>query len=90
MQTCPFCGGPETARFDLEGHRFLVFACAFSPEVDPRLSEDELAHHLRTDYERDGSGYFRSMCDRLHLYVTKGGGARELGAAAPDDAPPEP
>ena len=98
MLACPFCGAPETDRFDLEGQRFLVFKCLFSPAVDPRMSDEEVAHHLDTVY-RDGSGggYFRTMCDRLHLYVTKGEGARALRAgegvpaAAPSspDAPPE-
>jgi len=79
MLSCPFCGAPETDRFDLEGKRFLVFGCMFSPAVDPRLGERELAEHLVTDYRPDGSGaYFRRTCDRLHLYVTKGAGARAL------------
>ncbi|HYA58178.1 MAG TPA: hypothetical protein VEH57_06945 [Thermoplasmata archaeon] len=78
MLSCPFCGAAETARFDLEGHRFLVFGCSFTPEVDPQLSEAELVRHLANDFGRDGSGYFRQMCDRLHLYVTKGDGARHL------------
>ncbi len=80
MQACPFCGAPETDRFDLEGRRFLVFRCLFSPAVDPRLSEEAIAHHLATDYGPAGPGYFRSMCDRLHRYVTVGPGARALGA----------
>ena len=81
MLACPFCGAPETDRFDLEGRRFLVFRCSFSPEVDPKLSDGELARQL-TEVYRDGtgSGYFRQMCDRLHLYVTQGAGARHLGA----------
>jgi hypothetical protein len=80
---CPFCGAPETDRFDLEGHRFLVFGCLFSPEVDATLSEEALARHL-TEVYRDGAGpgYFRRMCDQLHVYVTKGPGARRLGAPA--------
>jgi hypothetical protein len=78
---CPFCGAPETDRFDLEGRRFLVFRCLFSPEVDADLSDEALARHL-TEVYRDGAGdgYFRRMCDRLHLYVTRGPAARELGA----------
>jgi hypothetical protein len=70
---CPFCGADETDRFDLDGQRFLVFACMFTPAVDPRWDERELAEHLVTAYPPDASGaYFRRMCDRLHLYVTKG------------------
>jgi hypothetical protein len=78
---CPFCGAAETDRFDLEGRRFLVFRCLFSPEVDPALSDEEMARHL-TEVYRDGAGagYFRRMCDRLHVYVTQGAGARHLGA----------
>jgi hypothetical protein len=88
--TCPFCGAAETDRFDLEGRRFLVFACTFSPAVDPRLGERELEEHLAQTYRRDAAGtYFRGTCDRLHLYVTRGGAAEELrsrgrpGPAAP-------
>ncbi len=84
MVACPFCGGAETARFDLEGHRFLVFACSFTPEVDPGLTEAELARHLAEAYGPNGAGYFRAMCDRLHLYVTQGPAARELGKKDPD------
>ncbi len=92
MLRCPFCQAPESDRFDLEGKRFLVFPCTFTPEVDPRLSDEALAAHLAEAY---GPGavpapgtYFRSTCDRLHLYVTKGDGARALTAdARPDDAP---
>ena len=97
MLACPFCGAPETDRFDLEGQRFLVFQCLFSPAVDPGMSDAEVARHLEAAY-RDGSGggYFRQMCDRLHRYVTKGEGARVLRAAEgargdgskPPDAPP--
>jgi len=85
--TCPFCGAAETDRFDLEGQRFLVFPCMFTPAVDPALTEEEVARHLREDY-RDGSGpgYFRQMCDRLHLYVVKGEGARALTAGRPPEA----
>jgi hypothetical protein len=85
--SCPFCGAPETDRFDLEGRRFLVFRCLFSPAVDPALSDEELARRLTTDYGRDGAGYVRATCDRLHLYVTKGEGARALGA---EPRPQEP
>ncbi len=86
MLTCPFCGAAETDRFDLEGRRFLVFGCMFTPAVDPRLSDDELAPRLARDYGPQGAGYFRRTCDRLHLYVTKGAGARALGA--PDATDP--
>jgi hypothetical protein len=82
---CPFCGAPETDRFDLEGRRFLVFGCMFTPAVDPRLSEPELSEYLRTAFAAGASGaYFRRTCDRLHLYVTQGEGGRALrGAGAP-------
>jgi len=86
---CPFCGAPETDRFDLEGQRFLVFGCMFTPAVDPRLDDGQLADVLATDYRRDGAGaYFRRMCDRLHLYVTKGAGSRALRDPR-EDAPAE-
>ena len=78
MLACPFCGGPETDRIDLEGRRFLVFSCLFTPEVDPGISEEALAQHLRERYAGPGGAYFRGMCDRLHLYVTKGDGGRLL------------
>jgi hypothetical protein len=84
--TCPFCGAAETDRFDLEGRRFLVFGCLFSPSVDPKLTDAEIAEHLARDFGANGAGYFRSMCDRLHLYVTKGAGARALGASSAHDA----
>ncbi|HLN51924.1 MAG: hypothetical protein ACLQD9_02465 [Thermoplasmata archaeon] len=83
MLACPFCGAPETDRFDLEGQRFLVFRCLFTPAVDPKLTEEEVTQHLARDYGPEGSGYFRKMCDRLHLYVTKGAGAQALGASEP-------
>ena len=93
MLHCPFCGARETDRFDLEGRRFLVFECMFSPAVDPKLSDEELGTFLRTEFGPDTSrAYFRSMCDRLHLYVTKGEGARALGAEtahAPETPPPD-
>ena len=77
MLNCPFCGAAETDRFDVEGQRFVVFACMFTPAIDPRMNEREIAEHLRTAYPPDASGaYFRRMCDRLHLYVVKGGGER--------------
>ena len=78
MIRCPFCGAPETARIDLEGSRFLVFGCMFSPQVDPALSDDEIAERLRTTFGASGRDYFRGTCDRLHVYVTKGDGAKLL------------
>jgi hypothetical protein len=85
MLTCPFCGAPETDRIDLEGTRFLVFRCQFSPQVDPAWDDERLAHELVRLHADQGNAYFRGMCDRLHLFVTKGEGARELtrGTAAP-------
>ena len=82
-QVCPFCGSPETDRIALEGQTFLVFRCLFTPKVDPSLDEVALAVHLKEVYATGGSTYFRGMCDTLHLYVTKGQGARELRATGP-------
>ncbi len=87
MQTCPFCGAPETDRVDLDGHRVLVFRCMFSPTVDPALSEEALARHLVTAYGEPGSEYFRRACDRLHLFVVQGEGARVITGRP---APPTP
>ncbi len=85
MLACPFCGAPETDRIDLEGHRFLVFRCMFTPEVEPTLSDAEIADRLRTTFGTEGAAYFRGTCDRLHVYVTKGEGAKVLapGGAGP-------
>lgn len=80
-QRCPFCGREETDRIDLDGRRFLVFPCLFTPSVDPALDEAALAEHLASTYRAGDPAFFRGMCDRLHLYVTKGPAARELGAA---------
>jgi hypothetical protein len=82
---CPFCGGRESDRIDLEGRRFLVFPCLFTPEVNPTFTDAELVAYLRTEFVGGGAKYFQGTCDRLHLYVTKGAGARALGA--PVDAP---
>jgi hypothetical protein len=79
--SCPFCGAPETDRFALEGHRFLVFRCLFSPEVEEGLTDDEILERLQA-YAARGPAYFQGTCDRLHLYVTKGEGARALGAGS--------
>ena len=78
MLSCPFCGASETDRIDLEGKRFLVFACQFTPEVDPAWDDSRLAAELPSRFGRSGTAYFRGMCDRLHLYVTKGEGALTL------------
>jgi hypothetical protein len=85
---CPFCGAPETDRFDLEGHRFLVFRCMFTPEVEPALTDEEIEARLRTSFGSDGGAYFRGTCDRLHVYVTRGGGARILVPGAPGETSP--
>ncbi|MCI4352470.1 MAG: hypothetical protein L3K14_03685 [Thermoplasmata archaeon] len=78
MQHCPFCGSPESDRVDLEGHRVLVFRCMFSPTVDPSWSEESLRAHLTETYGGQGGKFFRNTCDRLHLFVVQGEGAREL------------
>ncbi len=83
MLACPFCGAPETDRFELEGRRFLVFECMFTPAVDPTRTDAELAVQLVAEYRAGApNAYFRSMCDRLHLYVTKGPGGDVLKAAS--------
>lgn len=87
MVSCPFCGAAETDRFDLEGRRFLVFACMFTPAVDPATPEAELPALLARDYGAGGQGYFRRMCDRLHLYVADGEGARHLKGEAGRSGP---
>lgn len=81
---CPFCGAPETERLDLAGRRFIVFRCLFTPDVDPAWDDDAVAQHLTATYAGRGDAFFRGTCDRLHLYVTKGAGARDLLA------PPRP
>ncbi|MCI4350961.1 MAG: hypothetical protein L3K15_05555 [Thermoplasmata archaeon] len=68
---CPFCGAAQTDRIDVDGHRFLVFSCMFTPEVDPGLDDAALPQHLAKEYGPDGSSYFRRQCDRLHLVVTR-------------------
>jgi hypothetical protein len=75
---CPFCEAPETDRIEVEGRRFLVFRCLFTPEVEPALRDEEIAERLVLRFGPDGSAYFRGTCDRLHVYVTKGEGARIL------------
>ena len=71
MLNCPFCGAAETDRFEIEGQRFLVFGCMFSPSVDPSLTDAEVEEVLRRDYGPQGSAYFRAICDRLHRVVTQ-------------------
>jgi hypothetical protein len=78
MLVCPFCGAPETERIDIEGRRFLVFRCMFTPEVEPSLSDAEISALLTGEFGSDGRGYFRGTCDRLHVYVTQGEGAKIL------------
>ena len=73
MVVCPFCGAPETDRLDIEGHRFLVFRCMFTPEVDPSLDDKTIAKLLAESYSKLGPQFFRAQCDRLHLVVTGGG-----------------
>ena len=65
---------------ELEGRRFVVFPCAFTPEVDPKLSEEALQAVLAATHPGGGAPYFRGICDRLHLYVTSGEGGRRLTA----------
>lgn len=88
MLACPFCGAPETDRLDLEGSRFIVFRCQFTPKVDPAFSDAEVERHLVATYGPDGPAYFRSVCDRLHLFVVRGDGARHLTAPTDAAAPP--
>ncbi|NNN16814.1 MAG: hypothetical protein HKL79_00385 [Thermoplasmata archaeon] len=71
MLTCPFCGAAESDRIDIEGRRFVVFPCMFTPAIDPQMPESALPDYLRTEYGRQGPQYFRSMCDRLHLAVVR-------------------
>jgi hypothetical protein len=69
---CPFCGAQETDRLTIEGHRFVVFGCMFTPEVDPTMDDDTLGQKLVEAYAKLGTSYFRGQCDRLHLIVTRG------------------
>ncbi len=82
MLTCPFCGAPDTDRIEVEGRRFIVFRCMFTPRVDPGLSDEEVAERLRATFGPDGRSFFRGTCDALHVYVTKGEGAKILTAPA--------
>ncbi len=76
MLRCPFCAAPETDRLDLDGQRILIFQCLFSPAIDPALSDEQIAQHLTAVYGGQGDAYFRGVCDALHVYVTRGPGAR--------------
>ncbi len=70
----------------MDGERFLVFRCMFTPRVELRVPDEELDLYLREHFGADGTGYFRGMCDRLHLYVTKGAGGQIL-TTRPDTDP---
>jgi len=84
--SCPFCGAPETDRVEIEGARYLVFRCLFTPRVEPGLADPEIAERLERLAGPDRAAYFRRTCDALHVYVTKGEGARLLtGRPAPSD-----
>ena len=86
MLHCPFCGSPETERVEIEGRRFLIFGCMFTPELEPGLTDPEIAERLTATFGPQGPGYFRKTCDALHVYVAKGEGARIL--TSPRKAPP--
>jgi hypothetical protein len=90
MLTCPFCGSSEAERIDITGQRFVVFGCMFTPRVDPDLSDAELSERLREVVGSDRNRYFRGTCDALHVYVTKGEGARILTGATGREARPRP
>jgi hypothetical protein len=83
MLHCPFCGAEETDRLDLEGKRFVVFSCMFTPQVDPTMSDEQVAAELAHAHPGGGTPFFRGMCDRLHLYVTAGEGGRRLTTPGP-------
>jgi hypothetical protein len=83
MLLCPFCGAPETDRLTVEGRRFLVFRCMFTPEVEATLTDPEIAERLAQAFGPKGPAYFRRTCDALHVYVTKGEGARVLAPQPP-------
>jgi len=89
--SCPFCGAAETDRIEIEGQRFLVFGCMFTPRVELGLDDGEVAARLDALRAIDRRRYFQGTCDALHVYVTKGEGARFLtnsGPAEPPAAPP--
>ncbi len=72
---CPFCGAPLTDRLGLEGSTFLVFRCLFTPRFDGAPDDEEIRRRLSTDFAGPGEAYFRGICDRLHLIVTRREGA---------------
>lgn len=71
MLACPFCGSAETERLSIEGERFIVFACMFTPRVSPELNDAQIEEEIRRSYGTNGSAYFRGICDRLHLVVAR-------------------
>jgi hypothetical protein len=81
--SCPFCGAPETERLEIEGSRYLIFRCMFTPKVEDGLTDPEIAERLARVVGPDRNAYFRGTCDALHVYVTKGEGARVLTGSAP-------
>ena len=83
MLNCPFCGAPETERLEIEGARYLIFRCMFTPKIEAGLSDPEIAERLARFVGADRNAYFRGTCDALHVYVTKGEGARLLTAPTP-------
>ena len=84
---CPFCGAAETDRISVEGLRYIVFACMFTPQVSPTVPDDQIDAHLRDAFGAAGDVYFRRQCDLMHLFVTKGAGARELVGPARAGSP---
>lgn len=88
MLRCPFCGAAESDRIDLEGKRFVVFPCQFTPEIDPGWGDERAAAELAKAHAAGGGAYFRGMCDRLHLYVTRGAGAQALQEPHPAGGDP--
>lgn len=85
---CPFCGAPETERFEMEGRRIIVFPCLFSPVVPLDLPEADLAAHLQETYGSEGRAYFQRQCDRLHYFVAAGRGQQILESETSSPAPP--
>ena len=90
MLNCPFCGASETARLEIEGARFLVFGCMFTPRIEPGLSDEEIADRLRAAVGSDSNRHFQGTCDALHMYVTKGAGAQFLTGSTAGGSRPSP